>query len=150
MKKLLLSLCLLTGCYRHVNIPEKIPDIQQKSQKASVTLILLKLHNFERNSRSIKSLELANDLNKYAQNYAEQMAKNDALIHSNISVLLKDHNACAENIASGQGTPEEVVKAWMGSYGHRSNILSSSYKHVGFGCFSTTEGKIYWCAVFGD
>jgi len=149
MKKLLLSLCLLTGCYRHVNIPEKKPDTQQKSQKASVTLRLLELHNFERNSRSIKSLELVNDLNKYAQNYAEYMAKNDALIHSNISVLLKDYNACAENIASGQRTPEEVVKAWMGSYGHRSNILSSSYKHVGFGCFSV-EGKIYWCAVFGD
>ena len=149
MKRLLLSLCLLTGCYRQVNIPEKIPEIQQKSQKASVTLILLKLHNFERSSRSIQSLELDNDLNKYAQNHAEYMAKNNILRHSNISVLLKDHNACAENIASGQRTPEDVVNAWMSSYGHKSNILSPDYKHVGFGYFSI-EGKIYWCAVFGD
>jgi len=149
MKKLLLSICLLAGCYKEPNIPEKPPETQQKSQKASVTLILLKLHNFERNSRGIKSLELDDGLNKYAQNHAEYMANNNTLRHSNISVLLKDHNACAENIAFGQRTPEEVVKAWMGSYGHRSNIMSSEYGHIGFGYFSA-EGKIYWCAVFGD
>lgn len=149
MKKMLLFLCLLTGCYRQINLPEKRPEVQQKSQKASVNIMLLKLHNFERNSRSIQSLELDGDLNKYAQNHAEYMANNNSLRHSNISVLLKDYGACAENIAYGQKTPEEVVKSWMKSYGHRSNILSSDYKHVGFGYFSI-EGNIYWCAVFGD
>ena len=149
MKRLLLFLCLLTGCYRHVNLPEKKPEAQQKLQKASVPLILLKLYNFERNSRSTQSLELDNDLNRYAQNHAEYMAKHNTLVHSNIHDLLEDYNACAENIACGQATPEEVVKSWMNSYGHRSNILSSTYKHVGFGYFSI-EGGIYWCAVFGD
>lgn len=41
-----------------------------------------------------------------------------------------------ENIAAGTGsyaTAESIVKGWMNSPGHRSNILSSSYRDSGIG-----------------
>jgi uncharacterized protein YkwD len=41
-----------------------------------------------------------------------------------------------ENIAWGSGrtsSPRRVVRAWMRSPGHRANILSRSFKHIGIG-----------------
>ncbi|MCB0379534.1 MAG: hypothetical protein KDD33_13665 [Bdellovibrionales bacterium] len=36
-----------------------------------------------------------------------------------------------ENTARGQRTPEEVVRSWMNSEGHRANILSRDMTHIG-------------------
>jgi uncharacterized protein YkwD len=38
-----------------------------------------------------------------------------------------------ENIAAGYSTPAAVMTAWMGSSGHRANILSSGYREIGVG-----------------
>ena len=35
-----------------------------------------------------------------------------------------------ENIAWGYSSPEEVVKAWMNSEGHRENILSNNFEYM--------------------
>ncbi len=43
------------------------------------------------------------------------------------------YNSAAENIAAGQTTPSSVMAAWMGSSGHRANILSTSYRELGIG-----------------
>ena len=44
-----------------------------------------------------------------------------------------DYRTAGENIAKGQNSPEEVVNAWMNSQGHRENILSSDFTHIGIG-----------------
>ncbi len=38
-----------------------------------------------------------------------------------------------ENIAAGQSDPASVMSAWMGSSGHRANILSSNFREIGVG-----------------
>ena len=38
-----------------------------------------------------------------------------------------------ENIAAGYSTPAAVMTAWMGSSGHRANILSTGYREIGVG-----------------
>lgn len=38
-----------------------------------------------------------------------------------------------ENIAAGYGTPNEVMAGWMGSSGHRANILSTTFREIGIG-----------------
>jgi uncharacterized protein YkwD len=41
-----------------------------------------------------------------------------------------------ENLAWGSGvlaTPKSIVSAWMGSQGHRDNILRAEYREIGFG-----------------
>lgn len=55
------------------------------------------------------------------------------------------YRSAGENIAKGQATPEAVVNAWMNSSGHRANILSSSYTHIGVGY---VEGGRYWTQMF--
>lgn len=44
-------------------------------------------------------------------------------------------NAVGENAAAGQTTPQNVMAAWMGSTGHRNNILSTNYRELGVGHF---------------
>ena len=56
--------------------------------------------------------------------------------------------SAAENIASGYSTPCAVVKGWMESDGHRSNMLSSKYTHMAVGRTQSDSGKNYWCQLF--
>ena len=43
------------------------------------------------------------------------------------------YKSAAENIAMGQRTAEEVVRGWMESPGHRQNILTLDFTHIGIG-----------------
>ena len=52
-----------------------------------------------------------------------------------------------ENIAMGQPTPVEVMAAWMTSPGHRANILSPAFTHLGVGVRYGT-GTVYWVQDF--
>ena len=53
-----------------------------------------------------------------------------------------------ENIAKGQITPERVMKSWMGSPGHRSNILNKDFTTIGIGHI-IVSGKTSWVQCFG-
>lgn len=55
----------------------------------------------------------------------------------------------AENVASGSQTVAEVVDAWMGSEGHRRNILDPAYSHLGAGLAYDARGVTYWTQNFG-
>lgn len=57
-------------------------------------------------------------------------------------------SAAGENIAYGQKTPEEVMKAWMSSPGHRANILSKNYSYIGVGAAKKSNGTLYWTQEF--
>ena len=52
-----------------------------------------------------------------------------------------------ENIAYGYRTPEQVVRGWMNSEGHRKNILSPSFSAIGIGCYESS-GILYWSQFF--
>jgi len=55
----------------------------------------------------------------------------------------------AENIAAGQRTAEEVVRGWMGSPGHRANILDGDLTQIGVGRAEGGSYGVYWTQVFG-
>lgn len=55
----------------------------------------------------------------------------------------------AENIAAGYASPSEVVRGWMNSSGHRSNILSPSAKSVGIGSLRQS-GTVFWVQCFSS
>lgn len=56
----------------------------------------------------------------------------------------------AENVAWGYGDAAAVVAGWMGSSGHRANILSGSATHVGVGLAYAANGTPYWTQVFAS
>ncbi|WP_141390859.1 CAP domain-containing protein, partial [Cellulosimicrobium cellulans] len=53
-------------------------------------------------------------------------------------------NPGAENIAKGQATAEDVVRAWMDSPGHRANILDCDLREIGVG-----HADRVWTQLFG-
>ncbi len=65
-----------------------------------------------------------------------------------------DWQACGENIAAGQRTPEDVVNDWMNSPGHRANILNPNYKYLAVGFYydydqvGGTDYRYFWAQNF--
>lgn len=70
----------------------------------------------------------------------------------NFSTALTDtgitFRSSGENIAWGQRSPEEVVKAWMNSEGHRANILNTNFTKIGVGYYQNGAGRNYWTQLF--
>ncbi|WP_329332039.1 CAP domain-containing protein [Streptomyces sp. NBC_00663] len=54
-----------------------------------------------------------------------------------------------ENIACGQRSPAEVVEGWMNSPGHRANILTPGFTHIGVGFAGGGSAGTYWTQLFG-
>ncbi len=59
--------------------------------------------------------------------------------------------AVGENIAGGQGSPQQVVAGWLASPGHCANILSPDFAEMGaaYAINAQTAIDIYWTQVFG-
>jgi uncharacterized protein YkwD len=55
-----------------------------------------------------------------------------------------------ENIASGYGTAQNVMNAWLSSPEHRANIDNGSYRALGVGVVRAANGTLYWTQDFGD
>lgn len=60
------------------------------------------------------------------------------------------YHKCGENIAAGQTTPEEVMKAWINSPGHKANILSDDFTYLGVGMYYKEDDTYgyYWSQEF--
>jgi len=56
-----------------------------------------------------------------------------------------------ENVAAGQGTPEEVVDDWLTSAGHCANIMEPAYTEMGvaFAVNMKSTAAVYWAQEFG-
>ncbi len=55
--------------------------------------------------------------------------------------------SAGENIARGYPDPKSVMDAWMSSSGHRANILSPWYTHLGVGVHGGGDGP-WWTQDF--
>ncbi|MFC5472146.1 CAP domain-containing protein [Cohnella suwonensis] len=96
------------------------------------------------------------NLNRSAHAKSEDMAAKGYFAHDSPTygdpfAMMRNfgvqYQAAGENIAMGQPTPAEVVKAWMNSPGHRANILKGAYTHLGVG-YVIQNGKAYWTQQF--
>jgi uncharacterized protein YkwD len=73
-----------------------------------------------------------------ARSHARWMAGSRSLTHG---------SGVTENIAMGQTTGSEAVSSWMGSSGHRANILGG-HTRVGIAVAHAADGTPYWCQQF--
>jgi len=53
----------------------------------------------------------------------------------------------AENVAAGYGSAAGVIEGWMGSDGHRENILDPSFTAIGVASAQASDGTLYWTMV---
>lgn len=115
---------------------------------------VVELTNAERAKNGLPALTLDTNLSKVARAKSEDMSKNNYFDHTSPTYgspfdMMKQfgisYKAAGENIAKGQTTPEQVVKAWMNSEGHRANILSDKFTHIGVGYVANGN---YWTQQF--
>ncbi|WP_077620687.1 CAP domain-containing protein [Bacillus sinesaloumensis] len=111
------------------------------------------LTNNERAKYGLQPLKLDVKLSEVARLKSSDMKQNGYFSHTSPTYgspfeMMKQfgvqYRAAGENIAMGQRSPQEVVNAWMNSEGHRKNILSSTFTHIGVG---HVEGN-YWTQMF--
>jgi uncharacterized YkwD family protein len=112
------------------------------------------LTNQQRAKSGLPALKIDLSLSKVAREKSSDMQKNNYFSHASPSYgspfdMIKKfgitYKTAGENIAKGQRSPEEVVNAWMNSSGHRKNILSSNFTHIGVG--HVANGN-YWTQQF--
>ncbi|MGL4879776.1 MAG: CAP domain-containing protein, partial [Waterburya sp.] len=60
------------------------------------------------------------------------------------------YSTAGENVAAGYLDAEAVVAGWMGSEGHRANILNASFEELGVGYGTSDDGTSYWTQNFGS
>jgi uncharacterized YkwD family protein len=118
-----------------------------------------RLVNLERAKAGLPTLVIDAQLSKITSIKAEDMNKNDYFDHTSPTYgapwdLAKHfgytYRSFGENIAYGQRSPAEVVKAWMDSPGHKANILNKSYTNIGAGTAKNSQGRIYWVHMFSS
>lgn len=112
------------------------------------------LVNQERAAYGLPALTLSMQLCDGARLKSQDMQKNRYFDHNSptygtpfemMRSLGITYAAAGENIAMGFSTAEAVVNAWMNSPGHRANILSENYTHIGVG-YVASGG--YWTQWF--
>jgi len=91
-------------------------------------------------------------LNRIAQEQAQAMAARDTMDHAVLrpfSDRVANLNAerAAENLAQGDDTFRKALDQWIGSYGHRSNLLMHEATRVGIASARSKSGEIYWAMV---
>jgi uncharacterized protein YkwD len=77
---------------------------------------------------------------------AELASRNGDLYHSSFG---GGFSTWGENVASGYGSVSAVVAGWMGSSGHRANILNGAFTMMGACSSTSATGRIYWVQQFG-
>ncbi|GIP55152.1 hypothetical protein J42TS3_41870 [Paenibacillus vini] len=108
--------------------------------------------NQERAKQGLKPLAGNAELNNMALAKAKDMSQNNYFDHTSptygspFDMMKKfgiSYSYAGENIAMGQKTPADVVKAWMNSEGHRANIMNANYNLIGVGYYNG-----YWAQEF--
>jgi uncharacterized protein YkwD len=124
-------------------------------------LEVVDLVNAERSQLGLAPLQMDVRLMEAAQLHSDDMASNDFVGHTGSNGSSPGQRieaagyqpwlAWGENVAAGQTTPAQVVSAWLASPGHRANILSTNFVHIGVGhAFdSTATYDRYWTQTFG-
>ncbi len=102
---------------------------------------LLFLTNKERQNIGVGSLVINDKLSQAASAKAQDMFEYNYWAHNSPTgktpwVFIRNSGYryvyAGENLARGFTRAEDAIKAWMESPDHRSNMLSSNYKDVGF------------------
>jgi uncharacterized protein YkwD len=116
------------------------------------------LVNKERADVGADPLQINDQLDQAADLHSQDQANTETMSHtgSNGSYFADritdtgyQYSTTGENVAVGYQEPEAVVDGWMGSDGHRENILNSNFEELGVGYSVGEDGSAFWTQDFG-
>jgi uncharacterized YkwD family protein/spore coat assembly protein SafA len=144
----------------------KNPNLIYPGQRVNIPTIratksiesqVIQLTNQERAKNGLKPLATDWQLSRVARYKSTDMRDKNYFSHTSPTygspfTMMRNfginYRSAAENIAAGQRTPTEVVQSWMNSPGHRKNILSPAYTHIGVGHVTGGNYGHYWTQMF--
>jgi uncharacterized protein YkwD len=109
--------------------------------------------NAQRTGNGLPALDPSAQLGKAAQNHACDNAGRNTMSHtgsdgSKFGARIKRtgyrYGKANENVGYGFKDPGAMVKGWMGSSGHRANILARGTRDIGVGVAQGSDGNLYW------
>ena len=124
---------------------------------------LVRLTNQSRAAAGRKALKVDATLRSIARWRSKDMIKRDYFSHDipgygRVFDVMSDKGYCyhvaGENIgwnnASDGSATAKIHSKFMGSSGHRSNILGKSWDVIGIGAYKGANGKKMWTVIFAD
>lgn len=125
--------------------------------------VLLERINMVRLENGLSPLTYAGDrVREVARAYSEQMLEGKFFAHRDdrgltagdrLTTAGVDWRAVGENLLEDEGAPsmdavmDEAVDAWLGSPGHRANILNAAYTETAIG-LASDGGRTYLTQLF--
>jgi uncharacterized protein YkwD len=126
------------------------PDLEALAEEVLI------LTNYERENAGLFLLEYSSHLTQAAIIRADEIRSGE-VSHtrpdgSQFETVLDEleilYAFAGENIAAGQRSPTEVIRAWMHSNDHRAKILNEDFVYLGVGIAMDDNGKFYWVQIF--
>lgn len=139
---------------QNTTVTDKPATTPTTTSVSAIEKAVLDLTNAERQKAGLKPLAIDEKLMNSARAKSADMASKKYFDHTSPTYgspfdQMKSYGisyrSAAENIAMGQRSAEEVVKAWMESPGHRQNILTPEFTHIGIGYDANGN---YWTQQF--
>ncbi len=121
-------------------------DLKYEKMKNEV----LELTNKERQKHGLKPFTKCTEYEYYADIRAQEIGVvmgHERPDGSSCFSGISGYMMVAENVAGGQKTPSEVVRAWMNSEGHRENILDPDLEQLAVGISRSSHG-LDWVQIF--
>lgn len=125
------------------------------SRLPSVEADLLPLTNRDRAANGLGTLSRNSCIDAVASSYAQQLARNGALVHNPASAAgvtgCVPGASWGDNIGTASQCDAGVLEdAWMASPSHRHNILTTGFTQVGFGAWTDTTGSCWVQVLFSS
>lgn len=151
-------LLVASGCSSPAS-PTGVDATGGASSAAASEMVVLT--NAERRQAGLTPFTTSPVLMRAAQIQADQMASAGQMAHvlpgarypepaDRLAAVGYQWMAYAENVAYGQPSAASAVGAWMGSSGHRANILNPGLTQLGTGIAAGAAGRPYYVQVFGQ
>lgn len=113
---------------------------------------VLDIVNKERKKEGLSELTMDKELLATAELRAEEITQSFSHTRPNGKSCFTAYTRggyLGENIAYGYVSPTAAMKGWMGSSGHKANILNKNYNSIGVGCYYY-NGVYYWVQCFSS
>lgn len=130
------------GCPKARTLPAKVSN---RELRIAVRCLV----NRRRAAHGLRGLKVSEGLRRAATGHSRAMVRHDFFSHYSLTgksferrirragyLVGASRWQVGEVIAAGTGrraTPRSIVKAWMQSAGHREQILTGAYRHLGVG-----------------
>ncbi|MCL2636817.1 MAG: CAP domain-containing protein [Oscillospiraceae bacterium] len=112
---------------------------------------VLRLTNIERAKVNLTPLSIFDTLQRAANVRSAELKTvfshnrpDGSVCFTVLSDLSISNRTAGENIARGQRSPSAVMQSWMDSQGHKENILTADFSHIGTGYADVNN----WVQVF--